>query len=361
MTLLRRKLLRHEVADHLRSLIMKKYRPGDRLPSEAEFCKELRISLVTLREALSIIAHEGLIVRKHGSGTYVAEHAHQPVAVLIDLDISQPDISPFFVRLAQRVRYCLEEEGIDARLYVGRARSGSSAQEEAKLTCREFLEDLAQNRIGGVVAVGTPAIPQFTNVLREKHLPFIGNTPDFPHCIAYRVEDMIRLAAEQLAARGRKRVALVGRCGQPAARELQTAATKYGLQWEEEWIQNRVSKPAPGEIAVATQKIMSSLKGRRPDGLIVDDDTLFAEAAVTLVRLGIIVPEEVMVVTHANRCTPLPLPFPVVKIEADPDALAAALAAAMKRLLAGERVEKEIIMQYAVKSEMPAALAAAIA
>ncbi|MCX7933667.1 MAG: GntR family transcriptional regulator, partial [Planctomycetota bacterium] len=115
---LQRKLLRHEVADHLRIRIRKEYQPGDRLPSEAKLCEELQVSLVTLREALSILAHEGLIVRKHGSGTYVAEHSDLPVGVLIDLDISQPGVSPFFIRLVQQIRSRLEEGGISTRLYV---------------------------------------------------------------------------------------------------------------------------------------------------------------------------------------------------------------------------------------------------
>ena len=45
--------------------------PGERLPSETEFAKELRVSRNTLREALRILEEENVIIRKHGIGTFV--------------------------------------------------------------------------------------------------------------------------------------------------------------------------------------------------------------------------------------------------------------------------------------------------
>jgi len=48
------------------------YQPGERLPSEANLAGELGISRGTLREALLNLEQEGMIVRKHGVGTFVA-------------------------------------------------------------------------------------------------------------------------------------------------------------------------------------------------------------------------------------------------------------------------------------------------
>lgn len=45
--------------------------PGERLPSETEFSKQLGVSRSTLREALRILEEENIIVRKHGIGTFV--------------------------------------------------------------------------------------------------------------------------------------------------------------------------------------------------------------------------------------------------------------------------------------------------
>jgi GntR family transcriptional regulator len=44
---------------------------GDRLPSEPALAEELGVSRVTVRAALSKLESEGLVDRRHGSGTYV--------------------------------------------------------------------------------------------------------------------------------------------------------------------------------------------------------------------------------------------------------------------------------------------------
>jgi GntR family transcriptional regulator len=57
---------------YLRSLIdAGTYQPGQQLPSQNELATELGISRATLREALLSLEQEGLIVLKHGVGTFV--------------------------------------------------------------------------------------------------------------------------------------------------------------------------------------------------------------------------------------------------------------------------------------------------
>ncbi|MBQ0037563.1 MAG: GntR family transcriptional regulator [Clostridiales bacterium] len=48
---------------------------GDLLPSEAEFCRTLNISRNTVRQAIGELEDEGLVVRKRGKGTFVADPA----------------------------------------------------------------------------------------------------------------------------------------------------------------------------------------------------------------------------------------------------------------------------------------------
>ena len=43
--------------------------PGDQLPSESELCKNFDISRSTVRQAVSMLEDEGLVVRKQGRGT----------------------------------------------------------------------------------------------------------------------------------------------------------------------------------------------------------------------------------------------------------------------------------------------------
>lgn len=64
----------HAVTEKLRQFVVRgDLRSGDRLPSEAELMKRLRVSRPVLREAISRLAATGLLSVRHGSGTFVAE------------------------------------------------------------------------------------------------------------------------------------------------------------------------------------------------------------------------------------------------------------------------------------------------
>jgi GntR family transcriptional regulator len=68
-----RRPLHLQTQQHLLSLIENEvYQPGQQLPSEADLAAQLGISRPTLREALLYLEQEGVIVRKHGVGTFVA-------------------------------------------------------------------------------------------------------------------------------------------------------------------------------------------------------------------------------------------------------------------------------------------------
>jgi DNA-binding GntR family transcriptional regulator len=69
-----REVLVKRVADALREQISAgKLKPGTRLISEVALARSLEISRPTLREAVRILAREGLLNIKHGVGTFVAD------------------------------------------------------------------------------------------------------------------------------------------------------------------------------------------------------------------------------------------------------------------------------------------------
>ena len=47
-------------------------KPGDALPSERDLAAQVDVSRVTVRKAVQHLVREGLLVQRHGSGTYVA-------------------------------------------------------------------------------------------------------------------------------------------------------------------------------------------------------------------------------------------------------------------------------------------------
>lgn len=55
-------------------IIEGKYRPGEKLPSENDFCKMYGTSRGTVRRALDLLADEGLVNSLHGKGVFVLEN-----------------------------------------------------------------------------------------------------------------------------------------------------------------------------------------------------------------------------------------------------------------------------------------------
>ncbi len=67
-----------------KSIIQKKFIPGDKLPTEKEMCEMFGVSRTALREGLQMLSIQGLITIRKGSGIYVNEynlsHAIKPIS-----------------------------------------------------------------------------------------------------------------------------------------------------------------------------------------------------------------------------------------------------------------------------------------
>lgn len=58
------------------------FKPDDALPSERALSEILGISRVTARKAIEALSQEGLLVRRHGSGNYIAPMVQEPLSRL---------------------------------------------------------------------------------------------------------------------------------------------------------------------------------------------------------------------------------------------------------------------------------------
>jgi GntR family transcriptional repressor for pyruvate dehydrogenase complex len=85
---IRRVRLYENAVDQIQMLIRRKrYKPGDRLPSERGLAQQFRISRHSLREALRILDVMGLIDIKVGDGIYVREVDFRPYIESLNLSI----------------------------------------------------------------------------------------------------------------------------------------------------------------------------------------------------------------------------------------------------------------------------------
>lgn len=62
------------ISQKLRECIVSgQYSPGEQLPTEHQLIEEFGVSRITVRRAISNLAHQGLVVSRHGKGVFVKE------------------------------------------------------------------------------------------------------------------------------------------------------------------------------------------------------------------------------------------------------------------------------------------------
>lgn len=65
-----------KIQQDLRSMILidEEFKAGDRIPTEYELAEKYQVSRPIVREAIRALEAQGMLVTRHGSGTYVSDH-----------------------------------------------------------------------------------------------------------------------------------------------------------------------------------------------------------------------------------------------------------------------------------------------
>ena len=90
------------------------WRPGDRLPTEHEFCERYGISRAPVRQALSELAQDGLLRRRAGLGTFVSERA--PLLAMPEVSIQVMTSDPSWPRVLGHVARAWNLERADPKI-----------------------------------------------------------------------------------------------------------------------------------------------------------------------------------------------------------------------------------------------------
>ncbi len=321
---IRRDPLHQQVADALRGQITAKYTPGLKLESETNLAKRFSVSVVTIREALSALAQEGLVQREHGRGTFVADwRSSQSIGILFAQDIALQQNSDFVLRVAQELRQILEEANCETRLYMIPAASGGAA---ADVSCPVLTRDVEENQLAAVAAINVVASPHWLAPLQQQNIPVVGSRKGFTYCVRHDHQRMISDGVKYLVKRGCKKIVLMSwdeyrSFTECFIRELQIAH----LPVHQGWIRNNL---LPKSLGVGWQEFREiwSAASDKPDGLLISDDQLCAGAVKAIEEVDVRIPEELIIISHANKGREIQTNFPMPRMECDPDEFASAVA-----------------------------------
>ncbi len=304
-----------EIAGDLRQRIVRgEFAPGERLPNYQTLQKRHEASSVTVRRAVQELVEDGFAVSRERSGVYVADHPpHEDAFGLVFP--SAPDPSGRWNRYFSVLR----EEAVRSgafRIYhdIDVRRSGP---DYARL-----CEDVARLRLGGVLFASPPWALGGTPLLTADLPPraAVMGRYEFEETPAIGVGPSLPSALEVFAGAGRTRVARVcassfaGLASDQAVFEATLAAR--GMETRTRWTQY-VDLTHPETALPATLSLFHAEQTVRPDALFVHDDNLIEPVEDALVRAGVRVPEEVLVVAQCNFPQPPPRRVPMRRVGYD--------------------------------------------
>lgn len=283
-------------------------RPGERLPSETSLVKEFGVSRPTVSRALADLVRDGRIIRKRGSGSYVAfdEPHTRPYAFLTSADdLAGPlrnALEACVTVIQQAGGEILSEEAQDPHepaLMADVARSLLDA-------CRRLIE----RRVAGVFFVPLSAGPASTvardsnlkaiNMLRQAKTPFVLVGRD---CVPYPsrsphdligIDDRLATMAvtQHLLDKGATNAHFLA-----TTPPLQIDARAAGFldaiaMRERKWTAaDRLHTFDPTDSA----RVREWLVKHRPDGVVCADDLAAGRLLHSLHELGVEVPRDMLV------------------------------------------------------------------
>lgn len=252
-----------QVARDLRDAIESgAYKPGGRLPRETDLARELGVAKKTLRHALAILEHEGLVIRRRSAGTFVApEEMHRSrseasIALLIPgPGAGTTDAVNLFgsapLEIGEAVRYAAEK-GIFFRIFP--CPEGKSGGE---LAAGRVVAELKRKGFNGVIffspmrtqaVVRQLAFARFPHVALDSHVSEKG-----VHTVMWDDESAARECVRLLIKLGHRKIGFIG--GVLKSPEINSgsrrrfagyrkALDEAGVQFNERFVANIESLPS---------------------------------------------------------------------------------------------------------------------
>ncbi len=148
-------------------LVYRQYRIGDRIPPEAELVRSLGVSRATIRAAVGRLADRGFLVRRQGSGTFLArlpERSDQPSPVGIKLGSG-------VVQLGRLETYTSIAERLGLKTESGQLRVEAARTTPEEADALELPVNAEVTRVSRVLLLGGETAAWMIDVLPADLIP----------------------------------------------------------------------------------------------------------------------------------------------------------------------------------------------
>jgi GntR family transcriptional regulator of arabinose operon len=294
-----------------------RYRPGQRLPSEAELVRRYRSSRMTVFRAMHELQSMGMVTRRVGSGTFVSSHSHAGSLVfgLIIPELGQTEIFEVICKGMMEAPLAAQHS-----LLWGNTAAGENHKEEiAEQLCRHYIA----RKVSGVFfaplefsAGRFEANQRIVAALGKANIPVIlldrciERYPRRSHYDLIGIDNRRTafLAAEHLIKAGAKRIAFFARPNSAPTVDARIAGYREALQ-------SLTKQDTRGLIIfgdATDEKIVKRILSKAPqDAFLCANDLTAGNLMHTLLSIGKRIPEDIRMVgiddVKYARLLPVPL------------------------------------------------------
>lgn len=315
-----------------------RYRPGARLPSEAELVRKFGVSRMTVVKAVQQLQQEGLLHRKPGSGSFAKVEVPNEAGMfgLLIPDLGTTEIFEPICRGMMRSPSIRSHA-----LSWGNALASSQHREAAEQLCQRYIEQ----KVAGVFFAPLEFNSRRDDVnarilkaLSKAHIPVVLLDRDVSAYPGRSEFDLVGLdnrragfvMTSHLAHQGGEHIAFLARVG--SAETVESRVVGYrealyarGLSFSEQSVLR-------GD-ASDTAFIQNAMKRARIDAIMCANDHTAANLMQTLISLGVRIPEDIRIagVDDVKYASLLPIPLTTFHQPCE-EIGAAAMSAMLERL-----------------------------
>lgn len=311
-------IYRRIAADLRAEMLSGKLPPDARMPTREQVVRRYRTTKVTVQKAFDLLADQGWVRAEGRRGTFVKEQGARREEYALAFPWPQAwDVSQFYRALRQQAEQLSTPQ---RRLTCFYEISGHVDTEDYQ----RLAGLVRSHRIAGLIFASNVFIAEGFLVLEEPGVPRVAISWKDPRvpvpCVSTDVETFYEKAFAELAAAGRRRVAVIARADEWntlfVLERLPDLAAARGLTIERRWMQ-AAPTDVPQWARQAAELLLQSGTPHRPDALLITDDNLVPEATAGVRAAGVRVPDDVLVIAHTNFPHPTPAAVPVTRIGFD--------------------------------------------
>lgn len=311
-----------------------KYRPGARLPSEAELVRMFSVSRMTVVKAIQQLQQEGLVSRRPGSGTFASSKGTEESRVfgLLIPDLGQTEIFEPICRGMMRS----PSVKTDSLSWGHTSSNAEHKEEEAEHLCNSYIEQ----RVAGVFFAPLEFSSHHDEVnkrilrnLDKARIPTVLLDRDYPVYPGRSDYDVVSLdhrragytMTSHLIQKGSTRVAFFAK-----AHSAQTVSHRIVGYREALYVHQLPISP---DLVIwgdpTDPALIESVLRTRADAIMCANDHTAANLLKTLIALGVRIPEDIRLVGIDDVPYASLLPVPLTTLHQPCEQIGAAAIAAM--------------------------------